>query len=134
MEVTDSWDWRIPSLLQGVFPAITLSLVYFMPESPRFLASKGRNGEAHKVLGRYHANNDLNDPLVLQELMQIQGGLSQDEESIKWSNVLATKQNRMRIFIVATMTLATLWSGQSILTYYFSPILTSIGITSTSQQ
>ncbi|KAL3479796.1 general substrate transporter [Aspergillus californicus] len=134
MPVTDSWAWRIPSLMQGIFPAISVCFVCFMPESPRFLVHKGRHGEAHNVLAKYHANNDLDDPLVLQELAQVQAGLARDEESIKWSHILATKQNRMRIFIVTTMTLSTVWSGQGILTYYFSPILTSIGITSTPQQ
>lgn len=93
MQVANSWAWRIPSLLQGAFPLKTVSLVFFMPESPRFLASKGRNKEAHKVLATYHANKEFNDPLVLQELMQIQNGLSHDKESIKWTNILATKQN-----------------------------------------
>lgn len=105
-----------------------------MPDSPRFLAYRGRHEDAHKVLAKYHANGDINDSLVLQELAQIQAGLAQDEESTKWSSLLATKENRMRTFIVTIMTLSTLWSGQSILTYYFSPILTSIGITSTPQQ
>jgi MFS family permease len=35
------WSWRAPSLVQGFVPLLQVLLIWFIPESPRFLVSKG---------------------------------------------------------------------------------------------
>jgi hypothetical protein len=45
-------------------PGIQLLALYFFPESPRFLISRGRDAEAKKILVHYHANGVANDPFV----------------------------------------------------------------------
>lgn len=37
-----SWSWRIPSAIQGFPSVIQLIFIWFVPESPRWLVSKGR--------------------------------------------------------------------------------------------
>ena len=65
-KINSSWAWRIPSLLQGLPSAIQLILVWFAPESPRFLISKGRDVQALRTLAYYHA--DGNEYVTLQPL------------------------------------------------------------------
>lgn len=43
-----SWAWRIPSLLQGLFPLLQVLVVYLLPESPRHLVRKDRHEDARK--------------------------------------------------------------------------------------
>jgi MFS family permease len=62
--VTSSWQWRGPSLGQVVPSLFIISVIFFIPESPRWLISKGREEEAHAILAKYHANGDAQDPLV----------------------------------------------------------------------
>ncbi|RDW66005.1 lactose permease [Coleophoma cylindrospora] len=134
MPKTEHWAWRIPSLIQGVIPCVTLTLIFFMPESPRWLNAQGRKDEALNTLARYHANGQADDPLVLAEMAEIDCAIDQASEGITWKALLMNKTNRVRVSIVVTMTLMTLWCGQNIITYYFVQVLNSVGITQTTQQ
>jgi hypothetical protein len=53
-----TWAWRIPSVLQALPSVIQVALVFFAPESPRWLVSKGRDAEALKILAYYHADGN----------------------------------------------------------------------------
>lgn len=99
----NSWSWRIPSLLQA-FPAIIQVLfVWFVPESPRWLISKGRGAEARKILAKYHANGDDNNPMVDIEYTQIHQAILQDAEYKRhgsYRDLIRTIPNRRRLIIV----------------------------------
>ncbi|KAL1847487.1 hypothetical protein Plec18170_008600 [Paecilomyces lecythidis] len=136
--MTNSWSWRIPSLIQGV-PAVMvmLSVIIGLPESPRWLCANGRVDEAHQILAYYHANGDISSDLVKREIEELQSTIEAEQaakKTINWDIVYRTPANRKRIYLVVVVALLTLWNGQGVISYYFSPILTSIGITSTTQQ
>ena len=57
-KINSAWAWRIPSALQGVPSVLQFALVFFCPESPRFLVSKGREEEALDTLAYYHADGN----------------------------------------------------------------------------
>lgn len=107
-----------------------------MPESPRYLCSRGRHTEAQAILARYHANGIVDDQLVTYQMREIAETLTLEAASKQktWREVLKPKANRKRFAICVAVALLTLWNGQGVISYYFSPILDSIGITSTNQQ
>jgi hypothetical protein len=53
--------------------------MYFLPESPRWLASKDRYEEALLVLAKLHANGNVNDPYVQAELSEIRAKLEEEK-------------------------------------------------------
>ena len=56
-------------------------LIWFVPESPRWLVSKGKESQALHVLAYYHADGDETDPLVLYEFEEIKTAIKMDTES-----------------------------------------------------
>jgi MFS family permease len=88
------------------------------------------------VLATYHANGSTDDALVEFEINEIASALNQDKinKQMSWLHLLKFKANRKRFGICIAVALLTLWNGQGVISYYFSPILDSIGITSTNSQ
>ena len=62
-----TWGWRIPSVLQICPSLLQICFIWFLPESPRWLISKGRNEEAYAILVKYHAEGDADSPFVKAE-------------------------------------------------------------------
>lgn len=132
-------SWRIPSALQGLPSIIQLLAVWLVPESPRWLVSKGRHDEALAMLAKYHGEGDSNDPIVQLEYVEIQETLRL--ESGHKNNVVAflrdltaTAGNRKRMFIMVWAAIASQMSGNAFVSYYLSPILHSVGLRSDLQQ
>jgi hypothetical protein len=77
------WRWRMPCLLQVMGPSIVFAILIFAPESPRWLASKGRTEQARAVLVKHHANGDDEDPLVEWQFGEIVSTLQQEQDKNK---------------------------------------------------
>jgi MFS family permease len=132
-----SWAWRIPSIIQLAIPVVVLGGVLIAPESPRWLASKGRFDEVRACLVKYHAGGDEASPLVEFELEEIRSTLaleSQFKQATSYADMLRTKGNRHRTFISVTMGMFSQWNGVGIAGYYLSPVLTTLGVTSVTSQ
>ncbi|KAF2717454.1 general substrate transporter [Polychaeton citri CBS 116435] len=135
--LSSSWSWRIPCLLQGLFPLIQLLGLLIVPESPRWLVSKNRHHEALQILARYHANGNQDDELVQFEYQEICRAIEVEKDAAKstdWSTFFATKGNRHRLLICVLVGFMIQWAGNGIVSYYLAPILTSVGITSSVTQ
>ncbi|KAL4861258.1 general substrate transporter [Aspergillus spectabilis] len=66
--------WRGPMGLSAAWPCIALCAIYWTPESPRYLVSRGRNDDAWSILQRTHQDrqNDPKDEHAKHELHLIQ--------------------------------------------------------------
>ncbi|KUL86934.1 hypothetical protein ZTR_05287 [Talaromyces verruculosus] len=119
-------SWRIPSDLQG-FPSIIQLL-------------KGRNEEALAVLAKYHGEGDRNDAVVQFEYAEIQNALSAEHSTADFTifsflrELVTGPGNRRRLFIMVWAAISSQMSGNAFVSYYLSPILTSVGLTSDLQQ
>ncbi|KAH7884734.1 hypothetical protein F5I97DRAFT_1812799 [Phlebopus sp. FC_14] len=135
------WSWRVPTLLQAVCPFLQLVFIghvssLFLPESPRFLVSKGLESRAARVLSRYHARNGdgERDSLVLFEMAQIRHALKLERGMAPESSYRAcfsTVGNRRRILIIVAIAAFSQWSGNGLVSYYINIVLEGVGIHST---
>lgn len=136
--VGSNWSWRVPTILQGLFPIIQAILIYLVPESPRFLISKGRNEEAREVLLKHHAggNEEVGGALVDFEMSEIELAIEQEKIANKSSylDFFKTPGNRKRLFLLSFIGIIMQLSGNGLVSYYLNKVLNSIGISSTSQQ
>lgn len=131
-KIDNSWSWRIPSLLQGLPSILQVVLVWFAPESPRWLISKGREAQALRTLAYYHADGDENHPLVMYEFEEIKAALEFDRTiaaNVGWKSLISTPGNRKRMRIIVAIAFFSQWSGNGLVSYYLNKVFDSIGIT-----
>ncbi|KAH7916625.1 hypothetical protein BJ138DRAFT_1097052 [Hygrophoropsis aurantiaca] len=135
--VPTSWAWRIPSAIQGFPSVIQVCLIWFVPESPRWLVSKGREAEALRTLAYYHANGNEKDPLVDYEFEEIREAIRFDREvaaNVGWASLFKTPGNRRRIRIIVGLAFFSQWSGNGLISYYLNKVFDAIGITDPTTQ
>ncbi|KAG1886978.1 hypothetical protein F4604DRAFT_1225062 [Suillus subluteus] len=133
---TSQWSWRVPVFLQAAVPILQMMLIWFIPESPRFLAAKGLESRAARVLAQYHANgtNECDHHLVAFEMAQIRHALNLEREiacSPSYLTCFATPGNRRRMFIIISIAVSSQWSGNGLVSAYINMVLDGIGITTT---
>lgn len=128
--MTSNWAWRIPSFLQVVPSLLQISFIWFLPESPRWLISKGRADEAYAILVTYHAEGDENSDFVQAECAQIEQTLRAELEASKmgWKEALSSTGIRKRVIIGSFLGLFFQWSGNGPISYFLAPILDNIGV------
>ncbi|KAJ7174872.1 general substrate transporter [Mycena filopes] len=125
-----NWGWRIPSLLQISPSILQLAFVAFLPESPRFLISRGRGEEAMTILVKYHGEGDVDSEFVRAEYAQIEKTLELERETSKtsWRDFVGTPGMRKRLLVASGLGLFTQWSGNGLTSYLLARILEEIGI------
>ncbi|KAJ7595200.1 general substrate transporter [Mycena floridula] len=124
------WGWRIPSLVQVLPSLLQLTFMVFLPESPRWLISKGRGDEAFAIMAKYHAEGDIHSEFVKAEYTQIQKTIQLEREHSKlgWKHFIGSSGMRKRVLIGSVLGLFTQWSGIGLTSYLLPRILDQIGI------
>jgi MFS family permease len=126
-----NWSWRLPSLLQALFPAIELILAIVGPESPRWLIANEQYDKAFEVLTKYHAGGDTESPLVKFEMAEISAAIDKEKlgKQFTWNVWFKTKANMHRLFLSLVVPSMQQLCGSSLTAYYFPIVLDNIGIT-----
>lgn len=68
-------------------------------------------------MAKYHANGDLNDPLVELQMREIGDALSKEEanKQSSYADFVRTPGNRRRLFVMAILALSLNWMGNGII-------------------
>lgn len=77
--VDSSAQWRFPIALQILFALTTISLICFLPETPRWLLSHDRDREAGEILLRLHTGQD--PALIEKERLEIIAAIVEEREA-----------------------------------------------------
>ncbi|THW40777.1 hexose carrier protein [Aureobasidium pullulans] len=125
--VSSEVTWRFPLAMQCFWAVVTICLLPFMVESPRWLCYKDRHAEARTVLARL-ANLDEHDQQVAGELKIISQTIAAEKAGGKvgWSEVFSggEQQNFRRIVLGAGTSIFQQMGGINVVVYYFPVILT----------
>lgn len=125
--LTDSGDWRM-MILSGIIPAFILTFgMIFMPESPKWLVSKGREDTALKILNKVRGNLELAKTEI--ELIKTTAHVTK----VKISELFG-KQLRPLIIIGLVMGVGQQFMGINTVMYYGPHIMKNIGFSSSMTQ
>lgn len=101
--IPSAWSWRLPFLLQ-IIPGLTLGIgIIFLPFSPRWLSSKGRNKEALEALAHLRGL-PTNDKRVRQEWFDIRAEVTFQQEVCRERHPYlqdGSKKSRAKLEIVS---------------------------------
>ncbi|KAG9236873.1 MFS sugar transporter-like protein [Amylocarpus encephaloides] len=125
-----NWAWRTPSVVQALPSVLQMIFIWFVPESPRWLISRGKNEQALRILANAHANGNKLDEVVQLEYAEIRGTLKleQELEGNNWSELWGKPGNRHRLIILVSLGFFSQWSGNGLVSYYIHTVLNQIGI------
>ncbi|KAL9708939.1 hypothetical protein Ac2012v2_007755 [Leucoagaricus gongylophorus] len=121
--------WRIPFGLQLIPAGIMALGILTIKESPRWLASVGRNQEALENLA--YLRREPEDSLVIvHEIAEIEAAIIEEREArdgLGWKEAFFGKGNFIRFFIAFFIFLLQQWCGQNSVGYYAPQIFESVG-------
>lgn len=99
--------------------AILFVGMFFLPKSPRWLASKDRWEEAIQVLAHLHGNGDVNHPKVLAEYQEIEEALRfEREEAVPSFKALVAPRMLKRVILGMSIQMWSQLCGMNIMMYY----------------
>lgn len=88
--------------------------MFTAPESPRWMASKGRYEEARQMIVKHHANGKEDDPLAVWEYGSIYTTIENEKRVHKseYVDFFKTPGNRKRLAITVFLGLGSNWVGE----------------------
>lgn len=94
-------SWSVSIWVQLFFPGLIVLFFFFLPESPRWLYTRGRQEEAKAMLARFHGEGNPDSIWVTLQLAEYEQYLEMDGSDKRWWDYRAlfkTKAAAYRIF------------------------------------
>ncbi|KAJ6544360.1 general substrate transporter [Mycena capillaripes] len=134
--MNSTWAWRLPLMLQIVPPIIVMASVWFLPESPRWLMSRGRTEEARQILIDYHSNDGQSNAVIELEMAEFQDQIEVKREDAFWDYrvLFRTRNRRWRMGCLALMCVNGQLAGNGLITYFLTVMMQNAGVTSPHTQ
>ncbi len=117
------WRWKLG--VPAIPAAIFLALLFTIPESPRWLARKGRVAEAETVL------RESGEPNYRQELAEIVASMDAQHGGTS-TEPLFQRKYRFPIFLAISIGMFNQFSGINAILYYLNDIFAKAGFTKVS--
>ncbi|KAJ6169815.1 hypothetical protein N7485_007161 [Penicillium canescens] len=122
-------SWRFPIAFQIFYALVTMIMLPWLPDSPRWLIQKGRLEQARAVTARLHARS-INDPEteILHET-SVRNVLHELEVSkVSWRALWHSDrlQTRRRVLLGIGAQLMQQWGGINAINYYLPVVFASL--------
>lgn len=119
LELDSQWGWRIPFMIQWVWPVPLFVIACFAPESPWYLVKVGREDDARATTKRLAPSEYLTDQLVDQQIALMKHTIEMEKAETQGASFLDCFKgsNLRRTEIVMLVWIIQYWSGQNIINY-----------------
>ncbi|KAJ5456132.1 uncharacterized protein N7458_003715 [Penicillium daleae] len=123
-----SIQWRGPLGIQMLFPAITLSVLYWLPESPRWCLMHDRMDEARKIVQSLHGDDPDSQQFASAELYQMIAQAEYDRTlDNSWRTCLTKPSYRKRFEICCLYAFISQSTGLLVISAYGSVLYSTLG-------
>ncbi|KAI0092609.1 general substrate transporter [Irpex rosettiformis] len=128
-----SAQWRVPIALQILFAVIMIVGIFYLPESPRWLAKEGRNVEALAVICALE-DKEHTDPSVQQTYLGIKEAVAAESRSATGKSAITEiftggpNQNFRRAALGVIIQCFQQITGINIITYYATLLFERLGL------
>ncbi|PCH41296.1 sugar transporter [Wolfiporia cocos MD-104 SS10] len=135
-----SAQWRVPIAVQIFFAIMMIVGITFLPESPRWLAKKGRHAEALAVISALEDKDYTSESVQLtyhgiREAILAESGTSDDGSSpIREVFTNGRSQNFRRAFLGVVNQCFQQISGINLITYYATLLFQRLGLSDTKSR
>ncbi|KAK9466117.1 general substrate transporter [Lipomyces arxii] len=123
-------QWRLPLGIQIIPAGILGGLIFFFPESPRWLLENDQSEKGLQTLARLYAHGNVDDALVSVEFEDIQAAILEEREHSvsSWKELFTSKSNFRRLLICIALQASIQMTGVSAIQYYSPTIFAQIGL------
>ncbi|KAF4416354.1 lactose permease [Fusarium acutatum] len=124
-------SWMISVCLQLMFPCVIFFFSMLLPESPRWLYTRGKKELATENLIKLHGHGNPDSEWVKLQLHEYEEYLEMDGSDKRWWDYRALFRNKASMYRLTCNCLVSLfgqWAGNSIVSYYLSAFLDTAGI------
>lgn len=128
---SNSVAWRFPLAFQMFFAILTILLVPFLPDSPRWLVLKNRNNEALEVIRRLGGpRRSEEDNREMHAVIQwnVDHAMSMRKLTIKSIFQRDSLHTTRRVLLGAGTQFMQQWSGINAILYYLPVVFASLGL------
>lgn len=130
VERTDIVNWLLPICLQFVLPIVIIVTSPILPESPRWLASKGRLEEAAAVLRTLRKADTNSEQAIWAEVLEIQAAFEESKRlhhGVGWAELFRGANLRRTLIAIGVQALQQA-QGVAFVSNYILITLISLGI------
>ncbi|CAG9950550.1 unnamed protein product [Clonostachys rosea f. rosea IK726] len=125
-------SWPLLFLLGGWRTAccrsiVRVPLLYYIPESPRWLAFRDRREEALAIISKINGKPEDDEDVQLQ-FQEIVASLNHEKAQSMSLKAIVRKPNRRRLLLALSVAPLAMLTGSNVITYYFGSMLTQAGI------
>lgn len=124
-DLKDDRAWRIPLGMFYIVPSIILSLIWFVPESPRWLLLQGRNDEAKTSLYKLR-EGAFSEKDIDNEFEELKYALEMEEEKGKFLQIFRGNHLK-RTLLVTVVNFFQQATGQAFASQYGTIYVKSLG-------
>ncbi|KAH7072267.1 general substrate transporter [Paraphoma chrysanthemicola] len=123
----DAMSWQGPFIIQILLSFLLVTMSFFLPETPRWLAMNGFMKESLQTVADLHSNGDTSAEHVQQVFLEIQEAVVYEAslEKSSWKEMFT--RYRKRTIVGITVQMFAQLNGINIISFYLPSTLSSAG-------
>ncbi|EOD49391.1 lactose permease protein [Neofusicoccum parvum] len=130
-------SWLIMTWLQLLFAGVVFLFAWILPESPRWLYTRGKRDKCREMLTYWHGHDNPDSVWVQLQLQEYEEYLEMDGSDKRWWDYRSLFRNKPSVYRLCCNLVIVVfgqWAGNAVLSYYLSSALDTAGYHDELQQ